>query len=67
MITYKLIKSDSAFCAVLKNGKDSFPFNVKNSDFQEFLAWVKLGNKPVFENTEVDSDVVNYILSFDLN
>jgi hypothetical protein len=67
MITYKLIKSDGAFCAVLKNGKDSFPFNVKNSDFQEFIEWVKLGNKPVFENTEVDSDVVDYILSFDLN
>lgn len=64
MIAYKLLKSDGAFCAVVKNGQDSFLFDKKNSDFQEFIEWLKLGNKPEFENTQVGSDVIDYILSF---
>jgi len=47
MTTYKLIKSlDGEIRNVLRDGKDSIPFDEANTDYQAYLAWVALGNQP---------------------
>ena len=45
MTTYKLIKSiDGEIRNVLRNGKDSIPFDPANTDYQAYLAWCAEGN-----------------------
>ncbi len=47
MTTYKLYKSiDGEVKNVLRDGKDSIPFNPDNTDYQEYLKWVAEGNTP---------------------
>ena len=47
MTTYKLYKSiDGEVKNVLRDGKDSIPFNPDNTDYQEYLEWVAEGNTP---------------------
>ena len=47
MTTYKLIKSfDGEVRNVLRDGKDTVPFDPDNTDYQAYLKWVALGNTP---------------------
>ena len=47
MTTYKLLKSlDGEIRNVLRDGKDSIPFDPDNTDYQAYLAWVAEGNTP---------------------
>jgi len=46
MTTYKILKSDGKECAVLRNEKDSVPFDPANTDYQAYLAWLEAGNTP---------------------
>ena len=40
MTTYKLLKNDRGEdAAVLRDGKDSIPFNPDNTDYQAFLKY----------------------------
>jgi hypothetical protein len=40
MMTYKLLKNDRGVeFAVLKDGKDSIPFDPSNTDYQAFLKY----------------------------
>ena len=48
MTEYKLYKSiDGQIRNVLRDGKDSIPFDPANTDYQEYLAWVAEGNEPL--------------------
>lgn len=45
MNTYKLIQiGDST--ALLRNNKDSIPFDPANTDYQAYLKWLEEGNTP---------------------
>jgi hypothetical protein len=48
MTTYKFLKGDidNQVLAVLRDGKDSIPFDPANTDYQQYLAWVAQGNTP---------------------
>ena len=48
MTTYKLVKSfiDGQVTCVLRDGKDSIPFDPANTDYQEYLKWLDEGNTP---------------------
>jgi hypothetical protein len=47
MTAYKLLKSiDGVIKNVLRDGKDSIPFDPDNTDYQAYLAWVAEGNAP---------------------
>ena len=47
MTTYKLFRSiDGNLNVVIRNGKDSIPFDPANTDYQEYLKWVAEGNTP---------------------
>ena len=46
MTTYKLLKFDGKINSVLRDGKDSIPFDPANTDYQEYLKWVAEGNEP---------------------
>jgi hypothetical protein len=54
MTTYKLLKNDRGEdAAVLRDGKDSIPFDPDNTDYQAYLKWVAEGNTPLpAEGTE---------------
>ena len=47
MTTYKVIKNldDIAVC-ILRDGKDSIPFDPDNTDYQQYLKWLAEGNVP---------------------
>jgi hypothetical protein len=48
MTTYKTIKDSQGLDAcILRNGKDSIPFDPANTDYQEYLAWLAAGNEPL--------------------
>jgi hypothetical protein len=47
MTTYKLYKSIGGEVKnVLRDGKDSIPFNPDNTDYQKYLEWLAEGNTP---------------------
>ena len=48
MTTYKLYKGgiENKVCALLRDGKDSIPFDPDNTDYQRYLKWVAAGNTP---------------------
>ena len=48
MTTYKLIRSVTTgeISIILKDGKDSIPFDPANTDYQAYLKWVSEGNTP---------------------
>ena len=47
MTTYKIIKdSQGVDSCILRDGKDSIPFDPNNTDYQEFLRWCEAGNTP---------------------
>jgi hypothetical protein len=47
MTTYKLYKSfDGEVRNVLRDSKDSIPFDPDNTDYQAYLKWVAEGNTP---------------------
>jgi hypothetical protein len=48
MTTYKLLKSgiENQVFSVLRDGKDSIPFDPANTDYQTYLKWVAEGNQP---------------------
>ena len=44
---YKQLKGDfNIVCGVLRNDKDSIPFDPANTDYQEYLKWLAEGNTP---------------------
>ena len=47
MVTYKL-KNDMSGkpCGVLSSDGWSIPFDPANTDYQEYLRWLELGNQP---------------------
>ena len=46
---YKLIRNPDGgqSTAVLRDGKDSIPFDPANTDYQQYLAWLEAGNTPL--------------------
>jgi len=48
MTTYKLLKSgiENQVFSVLRDEKDSIPFDPDNTDYQAYLKWVAEGNTP---------------------
>jgi hypothetical protein len=47
MTTYKLYKNvDGEIRNVMRDEKDSIPFDHANTDYQAYLAWVAEGNTP---------------------
>jgi hypothetical protein len=46
MTTYKLLKSgiENQVFSVLRDGKDSIPFDPANTDYQAYLRWLEAGN-----------------------
>ena len=47
-MTYKLLKNDrNQVIAVLRDNKDSIPFDPANTDYQAYLKWVEEGNTPL--------------------
>ena len=47
MTTYKLLLNDEKKAsAVLRDGKDSVPFDPANTDYQAYLKWLEEGNTP---------------------
>mgnify|MGYP003644322449 FL=1 len=47
MTAYKLLKSiDGVIKSVLRDGKDSIPFDPANTDYAAYLEWVAAGNTP---------------------
>jgi len=47
MTTYKIIKDFQGVNAcILRDEKDSIPFDPGNRDYQEYLAWLAAGNTP---------------------
>jgi hypothetical protein len=46
MTTYKILKADGKECAILRDGKDSIPFDPDNTDYQAYLKWLDEGNLP---------------------
>ena len=47
MTTYKLIKNiDGKVVCILRDGKDSIPFDPANTDYIAYLAWLAEGNTP---------------------
>lgn len=48
MTTYKLLRSADGFVnVVLRNSKDSIPFDPANTDYQAYLLWCEQGNTPL--------------------
>ena len=48
MSTYKLLKSfDGEIRNVLRDGKDTIPFDPDNTDYQAYLKWLEEGNEPL--------------------
>ena len=49
MTTYKLIKGgiENKVYAILRDGKDSIPFDPANTDYQTYLRWLEEGNTPL--------------------
>ena len=48
MTKYKLLLDDNKNpCAVLRDDKDSIPFDPANTDYQAFLLWKSQGNTPL--------------------
>jgi len=43
---YKLLTENNVVVGILRNGKDSIPFNPDNTDYQAYLKWVSEGNEP---------------------
>ena len=47
MTTYKIIKNSQGLDAcILRDGKDSIPFDPDNTDYQAYLKWLDEGNTP---------------------
>ena len=49
MTTYRLIKSITTgeVKVVLRDEKDSIPFNLESPDYQAYLKWLDEGNTPL--------------------
>ena len=49
MTTYKLLKSgiENQVFSVLRDGKDSIPFDPANSDYQAYLKFLEEGGQPL--------------------
>lgn len=48
MTAYKLLKSlDGEIRNVLRDGKDTIPFDPANTDYQQYLTWLADGNTPL--------------------
>ena len=49
MATYKLLKGgiNNQVLAVLRDGKESIPFDPANTDYQAYLKWLAEGNEPL--------------------
>lgn len=45
-MSYKLIKNQPAVLKLIENGTMVIPADPNNTDYQEYLAWLDLGNTP---------------------
>ena len=55
MTAYKLLKSiDGVIKSVLRDGKDSIPFDPANTDYAAYLEWVAAGNTPDAQYTDAE-------------
>lgn len=50
----EIIGTNGKVRAVLRNNKDSIPFDEANSDYKEYLEWLAEGNTP--EPTEAPTE-----------
>jgi hypothetical protein len=47
MTSYKLLNTEEGMLGrVLRDGKDTIPFDPDNTDYQEYLRWLEAGNTP---------------------
>lgn len=65
-MTYKLLNNlDGLPYAVLRNSKDSIPFDPANVDAQQFAKWLKEGNvpEPAVEGEQVTQEWIDQTIT----
>jgi hypothetical protein len=57
---YKIIKVNNKNRCIIKGDNEMYiPFDDKNVDYKEYLAWLEEGNTPTEENIEIDESYIS--------